>query len=129
MPVYPSGGSAFSYCGLVSGIKGVAKWLLCVAVTDGERPRAAEQATDGEDSKPVCRLAADVDEHGSAMWGSPRIHADLKALGVPCGLHRVARLMRKAAICPVPARRFVVTTDSDHALRVQALLRHWLKTA
>jgi putative transposase len=51
-------------------------------------------------------------------YGSPRIHADLKALGVPCGVHRVARLMRKAAIRPVPVRRFVATTDSDHALPV-----------
>ena len=51
-------------------------------------------------------------------YGSPRIHADLKALGVSCGVHRVARLMRKAAIRPVPARRFVATTDSDHTLPV-----------
>ena len=49
-------------------------------------------------------------------YGSPRIHADLQALGFPCGVHRVARLMRKACIRPAPARRFVVTTDSDHSL-------------
>ena len=51
-------------------------------------------------------------------YGSPRVHADLKAMGVSCGVHRVARLMRKAAIRPVPARRFVATTDSAHALPI-----------
>ena len=51
-------------------------------------------------------------------YGSPRIYADLKALGVACGVHRVARLMRKAAIGPTLARRFVVTTNADHALPV-----------
>ena len=51
-------------------------------------------------------------------YGSRRVHADLKAMGVVCGVHRVARLMRKAALRPTSPRRFVATTDSNHALPV-----------
>lgn len=110
MPIYPSTVLAFSCRSSLSGFAGITKWLLRVAVAHGKPARAAEQATDGEYQESICR--------GRQTYGSPRIHADLKALGVACGIHRVARLMRKAFIRPVPARRFVATTDSDHALPV-----------
>lgn len=49
-------------------------------------------------------------------YGSPRIWTELLAQGVQCGVHRVARLMRGAGIRVETARRFKVTTDSNHAL-------------
>jgi putative transposase len=53
-------------------------------------------------------------------YGSPRITQELRAREVSCSRNRVARLMRKDAITARPVRRFVVTTDSRHALPVAA---------
>jgi transposase InsO family protein len=47
-------------------------------------------------------------------YGSPRIHAELKAQGKTCSLNRVARLMRKHGIRARRRRRRVRTTDSKH---------------
>lgn len=49
-------------------------------------------------------------------YGSPRVHAELQAQGVPCARKRVARLMRQAQL--VARRRRVRTTDSQHRLPV-----------
>jgi transposase InsO family protein len=46
------------------------------------------------------------------IYGSPRIHQDLVAAGESCGVHRVARLMRRHGIQSKMARKFVITTDS-----------------
>ena len=47
-------------------------------------------------------------------YGSPRIHADLKAQGLAIGRHRVARLMRDNGLRALQRRRFKRTTDSQH---------------
>jgi len=48
-------------------------------------------------------------------YGSPRVHSELVTeRQVPCGENRVARLMRKHRIQSRRARRFRVTTKSDH---------------
>jgi transposase InsO family protein len=56
------------------------------------------------------------EEHADSrrIYGSPRIHAALKARGETCGRHRVARLMRQAGLRSKVVRRFVRTTDSRH---------------
>jgi len=51
-------------------------------------------------------------------YGSPRVHQELRALGLPCGKHRVARLMRDDGLKAKSARRFRVTTNSAHAAPV-----------
>jgi len=48
-------------------------------------------------------------------YGSPRIHAELKAQGQSHGLKRVARLMRDNGIHAKQKRKFKVTTDSKHS--------------
>ena len=48
-------------------------------------------------------------------YGSPRIHADLKANDQRVGRKRVARLMREEGIEGQRKRRFRVTTDSRHS--------------
>jgi putative transposase len=51
-------------------------------------------------------------------YGSPRIHAELAAQGVECGVNFVARVMREAGIAAKTKRKFRHTTDSNHALPV-----------
>jgi putative transposase len=60
----------------------------------------------------------EVFEASGQTYGSPRIFEDLKEAGVACSEKRVARLMRLAGLKAVLAKRFVVTTDSNHCLPV-----------
>lgn len=47
-------------------------------------------------------------------YGSPRMHAELKASGISCGRHRIARLMRDNGLKALMKRRYKKTTDSEH---------------
>ena len=49
------------------------------------------------------------------VYGSPRIHAELKSQGQCHGLKRVARLMRENDIRARRKRKFKVTTNSKHS--------------
>jgi putative transposase len=55
--------------------------------------------------------------HGRSrgLYGSPRVHAELKAKGVPACENTVAKYMKRAGISSRARKRFVVrTTDSSH---------------
>jgi putative transposase len=47
-------------------------------------------------------------------YGSPRMHAELKAEGLGVGRHRIARLMRQNGLKALQKRRYKKTTDSQH---------------
>jgi transposase InsO family protein len=49
-----------------------------------------------------------------ARYGSPRIHAELRARGQDCCVNTVAHLMRQNGIAAKTARKFHCTTDSNH---------------
>jgi putative transposase len=51
-------------------------------------------------------------------YGSPRIHAELQANGVPCCVNTVAKLMHDNDIRAKTARKFRNTTDSNHSLPI-----------
>jgi len=60
-------------------------------------------------------------------YGAPRVHAELQALGMPVARKRVARLMREEGLVGLRPRRWVRTTDSQHAQPVapNVLNRHF----
>jgi transposase InsO family protein len=49
-------------------------------------------------------------------YGSPRVHAELRAEGRRVGKNRIARVMREAGVRARVRRRFRATTDSRHKL-------------
>jgi putative transposase len=54
-------------------------------------------------------------EQSRGLYGSPRVHAELKAHGTSICLNTVARYMRQEGIASRIKRRFrIMTTDSDH---------------
>jgi putative transposase len=56
-----------------------------------------------------------------SVYGSPRVHRELKAQGIACCVNTVAKLMRECDIRSKARRRFVVrTTDSRHDRPVAA---------
>ena len=61
----------------------------------------------------AARVAA-VHERSRKAYGSPRVHAELKAQGVHVGKKRVERLMRENGLQARRKRRFRRTTDSRH---------------
>jgi putative transposase len=76
-------------------------------------------------ARPLCeRVQADrrlteriraIHAAARARYGSPRVHQELRALGIPCGKHRVARLMHRAGLRAKSVPRFRVTTQSGHS--------------
>jgi putative transposase len=75
----------------------------------GPGPRAA---ADGA----LAQTIQQVHRASQARYGSPRIHAELRASGVRCSRKRVARLMRAQQLAGKRRRRFrVITTDAHHA--------------
>ena len=65
-------------------------------------------------NRELLRKIREIHAKRRRVYGSPRIHAELQDLGARCGHNRVAELMRKHGIRARQARRFRVTTQSDH---------------
>lgn len=58
-------------------------------------------------------------EESRGTYGAPRITAQLRTEGIPCGKNRIARLMKEAGISGIASKRFrVKTTDSAHKLPI-----------
>ena len=72
----------------------------------------------GDDRRMGERIGA-IFEASRRTYGSPRVHAELRAEGVRVGRERVARLMREGGLTVARRRRRVPrTTDSRHDLPV-----------
>jgi putative transposase len=78
------------------------------------RPKSEQQQRRDALLVEIRAVHAEVKER----YGSPRIHAELLAKGVPCCVNTVAKLMHDNGIRAKTARKFRNTTDSNHALPV-----------
>ena len=74
------------------------------------RPRSARQCSDAQ----LANQVAAVHKRSRGTYGSPRVHAELRARGVRVGKKRIARLMQEHGIKARSKRRFRKTTDSKH---------------
>lgn len=61
----------------------------------------------------LMRAIQAIFETSHHTYGSPRIHAELKAHGIRCSRQQVARLMRQAGLSAITPRRRVQTTQPD----------------
>ncbi len=92
--------------------------LMCrvLAVSPGGyydwRGRPTSERTQRREALVVAIKA--VHREVKARYGSPRIHAELVARGMPCGVNTVAKLMRDEGIAAKTKRKFRCTTDSNH---------------
>lgn len=65
---------------------------------------------------------AAIHAESRGRYGSPRVHAELRARGERIARKRVARLMRAAALRARAPRRYRCTTDSRHAMAIKGNL-------
>ena len=65
-----------------------------------------------------------IHERSRGTYGSPRVHAELRAIGIRCSRKRVARLMRKEGLrgC-IRGRRKRTTRRNKHAVPAEDLVR------
>lgn len=78
------------------------------------RPKPARQVADDA----LIDVIKDVHRGSCVVYGSPRVHRELRRRGHCVGRHRVARLMRSRGIFARVRIRRVKTTDSAHKLPV-----------
>ncbi|EPX62663.1 Mobile element protein [Cystobacter fuscus DSM 2262] len=74
------------------------------------RPESARQVSDRALAKEVTQVHHD----SRRTYGSPRVHAELRARGQRVSRKRVVRLMREQGLAARRRRRYVATTDSRH---------------
>lgn len=77
----------------------------------------AEARRPREDRQLLVEIAT-IHHESRRCYGSPRIHAELRARGHAIGRKRVARLMRRAGLAARRRRPFRSTTDSTHGVPV-----------
>ena len=77
----------------------------------------AESARAADDRMLAAEIRAAY-EASRGRYGSPRVHAELRARGRRIGRKRVARLMRGMGLAARRRRRFRRTTDSRHAFPI-----------
>jgi putative transposase len=84
-----------------------------------DRPPSARAQADARLSEKIARIHRDSRQ----TYGAPRIHFELRALGVRCARKRVARLMREAGLfgCGGRRRKARTTTLSSQTERIPAV--------
>lgn len=67
-----------------------------------------------QDDRLLTEKIREIQRRVQQRYGSPRVRMELRALGFPCGKHRVARLLREAGLPATRVPKFRVTTQSTH---------------
>jgi putative transposase len=62
----------------------------------------------------IGKRIVDIFKTKKKLYGSPRIHSELKDEGINCGHNRVAKIMRKKGLKARIKKKFKATTDSNH---------------
>jgi len=75
-----------------------------------ERPQSERHKAD----QALAEVVTEVHQESRGTYGSPRVHAELRARGQRMSRKRVARLMNERGLAARKRRRFVRTTDSRH---------------
>ncbi len=63
----------------------------------------------------IAERIEDAYDANRGVYGSPRIHAELKAQGIHCGRKRIVRLMQEKGISARRKKRKARTTNSNHS--------------
>ncbi len=71
--------------------EGLQEWLLWL---ERQRPPSKKAKVDALLSEKIARIHRD----SRGIYGAPRIHFELRTLGVRCARKRVARLMREKPV-------------------------------
>lgn len=71
-----------------------------------------------QENEALIKQIRQIFEQSRGSYGSPRIWAQLCAQGIKVSRPRVARLMRKGHIRSKSRRKYVLTSDSKHALPI-----------
>lgn len=80
-------------------------------------------STRHRDNEQLLEHIWDAHKRSRRIYGSPRITAEIKEQGIPCGKNRVARIMRDNGIQAEVRRKFrKKTTDSRHSYTLAANL-------
>lgn len=93
-----------------------------------DRPMSKRQQGDAA----LSEVITSIHTRSRRTYGSPRVHAELKALDVNISQKRVARLMRQNGLAARRRRRFLPkTTDSNHHFPVaqNVLARDFVRSA
>ncbi len=86
-----------------------------------ERPPSRRSREDAA----LAERIAEIHLRSRETYGYPRVHAELRALGVRCGRRRVARLMREAGLRGCLRGNKRCTTRQDRSSRWTVLLTSW----
>jgi putative transposase len=80
--------------------------------------RALRQTQPAEEDMEVRAAIQQIALEHRRRYGSRRIASELRHRGMTVNRKRVLRMMREDDLLALPARRFVLTTESDHNLEV-----------
>ena len=86
-----------------------------------ERPPSRRSREDAA----LAERIAEIHLRSRETYDYPRVHAELRALGVRCGRRRVARLMREAGLRGCLRGKKRCTTRQDRSSRWTVLLTSW----
>lgn len=76
--------------------------------------RARPESARSKANRELAAQVREAHETSRRTYGSPRVHAELRARGYRVGRHRVARLMRQQGLAARRKRRYRATTNSGH---------------